>query len=614
MSMLGGALRRMGWLTAVLVGLSGTVGAQVAPNWTVATAGAVGTMVALDRSNNAYAAGSLGGPSIVLSKISPAGVPLWQRSYVNGGLLSKSTGLTVDAAGNAIVTGQLTDAGGTAQGPMVLKYDAAGTLLWQDVTASTFGQAWRAVTDATGNVYVLARLVQPATGGVLTVDMVLTKYSPTGVRQWVRSYGARGTSGEPLAITPAGNILVTGTGSVIGESLIAAFDPAGNALWSKRVASNDGLNLAVGPAGEFYAVGAGAPGFLVIKHDASFNELWRTTHAVPGQAQRAAVDALGNVVVSGVVDTNTGLLQVVLYDWLTIKLDGNGNLLWTHTYGQPRLDGDVPASMALGADGAAYLTGQGSLATVSATGTTTYTRSMSTLKLAANGTASWLANTTASASGVTLKLGSDGGVLVMGDGPMTVYRYPQSGLANQPPTALASASTSAGPAPLTVTFSAVGSTDPDGSIAGYAWDFGDGQGSSAAQPSHTYAVGSYTARLTVTDNLGAASVAAPIVITANAPALPPAQPTALSFTTSSVVGGSSTTATVTVSSAAGATLLLSSSNTRVAAVPASVVIPVGATRVSFTVTTSKVKKSSAVTIRAAANGASAKATLTVRAR
>ncbi|MDO9284546.1 MAG: hypothetical protein Q7U26_06585, partial [Aquabacterium sp.] len=105
MSMLGSALRRVGGLAALCVGLSGAAVAQVTPNWAVATAGAVGTMVALDRSNNAYAAGVLSGPTIVLTKTSPAGLPLWQRSFVSGGLPSRSSWVTVDAAGNAIVTG-----------------------------------------------------------------------------------------------------------------------------------------------------------------------------------------------------------------------------------------------------------------------------------------------------------------------------------------------------------------------------------------------------------------------------------------------------------------------------------------------------------------------------
>ncbi len=55
-----------------------------------------------------------------------------------------------------------------------------------------------------------------------------------------------------------------------------------------------------------------------------------------------------------------------------------------------------------------------------------------------------------------------------------------------------------------VSFSAAGSTDPDGTIAGYAWEFGDGGSASGPTPTHTYGgAGTFTVRLTVTDNLGA---------------------------------------------------------------------------------------------------------------
>ena len=49
------------------------------------------------------------------------------------------------------------------------------------------------------------------------------------------------------------------------------------------------------------------------------------------------------------------------------------------------------------------------------------------------------------------------------------------------------------------------STDTDGSIAAWSWTFGDGTGSTTRSPSHTYAAaGTYTVRLSVTDNAGAA--------------------------------------------------------------------------------------------------------------
>ena len=73
---------------------------------------------------------------------------------------------------------------------------------------------------------------------------------------------------------------------------------------------------------------------------------------------------------------------------------------------------------------------------------------------------------------------------------------------NQPPTAVASANTTSGQAPLPVTFSSSGSVDPEGGLLTYSWTFGDGATSSQANPTHTYqAPGQYTARLTVSDGV-----------------------------------------------------------------------------------------------------------------
>ncbi|MBK5963945.1 hypothetical protein CCR95_07555 [Thiocystis minor] len=76
---------------------------------------------------------------------------------------------------------------------------------------------------------------------------------------------------------------------------------------------------------------------------------------------------------------------------------------------------------------------------------------------------------------------------------------------NQTPTARVNGPYSGLPG-TAVNFSSAGSTDPDGSLASYAWTFGDGATSTQANPSHIYAaVGSYSVALTVTDNTGATS-------------------------------------------------------------------------------------------------------------
>jgi PKD repeat protein len=74
---------------------------------------------------------------------------------------------------------------------------------------------------------------------------------------------------------------------------------------------------------------------------------------------------------------------------------------------------------------------------------------------------------------------------------------------NVPPTAEANGPYT-GYAGNSISFSSAGSTDSDGTIASYLWNFGDGTTSTSANPSHTYsAAGNYNATLTVTDNDGA---------------------------------------------------------------------------------------------------------------
>jgi glucose/arabinose dehydrogenase/PKD repeat protein len=90
--------------------------------------------------------------------------------------------------------------------------------------------------------------------------------------------------------------------------------------------------------------------------------------------------------------------------------------------------------------------------------------------------------------------------------------------ANRPPTAVASGNPTTGSAPLPVAFRGDTSSDPDLDPLTYDWDFGDGSAhSSAANPSHTYAAGSYTAKLTVSDGRGGSDSATVSVTSGNTP-------------------------------------------------------------------------------------------------
>ncbi|HCT75854.1 MAG TPA: peptidase, partial [Micromonosporaceae bacterium] len=100
------------------------------------------------------------------------------------------------------------------------------------------------------------------------------------------------------------------------------------------------------------------------------------------------------------------------------------------------------------------------------------------------------------------------------------------GTTNQPPTASFTFATSG----LTASFTDR-STDPDGSITSRSWNFGDGTTSTATNPAKTYSTaGTYTVRLTVTDNQGATATSSQSVTVGSTANQPPTA--SFTFTTS----------------------------------------------------------------------------------
>lgn len=505
-----------GLMLIIFFGLSAIVAnAQVTQNWVAQHSGIRGVAVVTDANGNIYVTGpSLPDAAhnfredIITIKYDQAGSEIWVSEFDGTDDASSvsdfSTSLTLDPAGNVIVTGR-----SVATGFITLKYDPNGNLLWK--TSNTGGnggyEAVRVATDGAGNVYITGNSTNVSSSD----NFVTVKYDPNGNLVWARTYnGPNNFTDKPhgLAVTTAGDVAVTGEsagGATIFDIATVLYDTNGNERWVRRYndpavnGQDNGNDVAIGPNGEVYVGGSsqttnGSTDFTLIKYDAAGNQVW--VELYNGQSnkgnviRRVRVDSQGNIIVAG-----SEQLANFYSDFITAKYDPNGNVLWLQRLDLTSAGDEIPWNMVIGADNAVYVTGESA-------------NQVATVKYDANGAQQWNAVFDSPTSlvdrGYGIALDAANGVVATGQDPILTIHYIQTGQVNQMPLAVASANPQSGTAPLTVNFSSAGSNDPDGTISAYSWNFGDGTGSTSPTPSHTYTnAGTHNATLTVTDNQGA---------------------------------------------------------------------------------------------------------------
>jgi YVTN family beta-propeller protein len=305
-----------------------------------------------------------------------------------------------------------------------------------------------------------------------------------------------GTAGTPIAVGD--------------QPLAIAITPDGASVYVANFTSNNvtPIETATGTAGAPIALGASPAGIAITPDGATVYTANHNSNTVTpiDTATRTA----GTPIPVGV----TAFAIAITPDGATAYVANQSSdnvtpiATSTNTAGTPIAVGDRPTAIAIAPDGAtAYVTNANSddvtpIATAANTAGTPIPAGNfpSAIAITPDGATAYVTNrdsnnvtpidtATSTAAGPSIAVGS---------GPWGVAVTP-----DQAPHAAFGATPAV--AASATTFEASGSTDADGTVASYAWDFGDGHSEATAGPAiaHTYAdPGTYTVTLTVTDDEG----------------------------------------------------------------------------------------------------------------
>jgi uncharacterized delta-60 repeat protein len=222
--------------------------------------------------------------------------------------------------------------------------------------------------DSMDNIYLVGRT---ESFGMGDNDMILVKYSSSGVQQWNQTWGGSiNDGGYGVAIDSSDNVYIAGYTESFGagdfDMLLVKYNNSGVQIWNTTWGGSGGeggYGVAMDSLGNIYVVGSiggyvfGDTDMVLVKFNSSGVQIWNTTWGgnIYESGTGVAVDSSDSIYIAG----RTNSFGAGDNDMVLVKYNSSGVQIWNKTWGG--INSDVGKGVAVDAMDNIYLGGGASI-------------------------------------------------------------------------------------------------------------------------------------------------------------------------------------------------------------------------------------------------------------
>ena len=290
---------------------------------------------------------------------------IWTKTYGGtGDDAGKSVQQTFD--GGYIITGRTESFGNGSVDVYLIKINSYGNASWTRRYGGSSMDEGCSVEQTSDSGYIITGSTYSYGAG--HKDVYLIKTDVNGIPSWTKTYGGSSDDvGFSVQQTSDGGYIIAGYTESFGAGTTDVFliktDSDGNTIWTRTYGGENwdcGLSVQQTSDGEYiitgctYSFGSGNNDVYLMRIDANGDTLWTKTYGgdlcEEGYSVRETHD--GGYIITGYSESfGPGLVDVYI-----IKTDENGDSIWTKTCGGA--DPDIGYSVQLTSDGGYIVAGK----------------------------------------------------------------------------------------------------------------------------------------------------------------------------------------------------------------------------------------------------------------